>query len=444
MRKLLPLFLFLFVIVTETKADCNPAFTVSVNQNTVTVQAINNGPHLLHNWIFSGAWLNGPSASFTYCLAGTYSISHWVYDSLNNCQDSTRQTVVIAQSINLSVSFTVTRDNAHPDQCVFQSTSTTNGGQIDLYTWTLDGYIIYTGSNPSFAYPVYEGSHDICLYVRTVAGCYAYRCDTINVPRPPCNLTASFTYAAPSHPRQINFIAAPASTTFIYQWFFGDGYGSYQQNPIHTYSQPGNYDVILRIYDPVHTCFDTAIQNITIHGTPADSCTASFTYSADSSHPNQVHFTAGSNQTITSQTWIIYGVPGPYDSIIIHSNDPGYTFSDTGYYYVCLYITTNTGCTRAYCEHVGIYSMGGRTANRLPSFPNPATTMVSLRIKLDRPEIFRVTVYNLSGYTVYQTQRQGMTGSNEIAIPVQQLNSGQYFIDIQYGDQRKRSIFQKL
>ena len=445
MQKSLLLVLILFLINKETRADCNPAFTATVQQATVHVQAVNTAPHLLHRWNFNGALIYGSSASFTYSAPGTYSIVHRVMDSLGSCEDSVVQTVTINFQNTCAASFTATRDSSQPNRYYFSSTSVATGTSISSYYWVLNGSTPMSYSQ-SFSYTLPAGLNTICLYIGTTGGCTSSSCDSIMVTAADtCNLMASFTAtASSSNPRQISFMANPSSNTSLYNWSFGDGYSSLQQNPIHTYAQAGAYGVRLRIYDPVHGCFDTIIQNMVVYGLPSDSCTASFTYTADSSHPNQVHFTAASNQTITSQLWQIDHWTDPNDSIFMTTNNPTYTFTDTGYYQICLYITTNTGCTKLYCNGIYINNVGARIANTIPSFPNPATSSISLRVKLTEANSIGITVYNLSGYAVYKMQKHGVAGTNELTIPVQQLKSGQYFIDIKYGDQQKRSIFQKL
>ncbi|HLG40628.1 MAG TPA: T9SS type A sorting domain-containing protein, partial [Chitinophagaceae bacterium] len=132
------------------------------------------------------------------------------------------------------------------------------------------------------------------------------------------------------------------------------------------------------------------------------------------------------------------------DSVFLTINNPTYTFTDTGYYWICLYITTNTGCTGTYCNYIYIDSIGNMPDGRIPSYPNPAASTVSLKLKLEQQAKFSVTVYNMSGNVAYRMETQGHAGINQINIPVSQLNTGQYFIDIQYGNQRKRSTFQKF
>ncbi len=444
MRRIVPLFPILFVLIAkESKADCNPAFTFNVQGATVSVQASNTAPNLRHEWRFP-SWLYGTTATYTYNVPGTYYLVHVVTDSLTGCADSARQLVTVTFPVNCAVSFTATRDSFQLRKYNFHSTSTNTGGSIFYYSWEMDDSPIGYGANLTYTLPV--GTHNICLTIITTANCTSSSCQAITIlSTDTCNWAASFTtVASPSNPRQVTFNPTPSLDRMRFNWNFGDSYTSSQKTPVHNYAHAGNYNVRLAIIDTLIGCLDTIVQPLEVHGLPSDSCTVYYIYRIDSTHPGNVIFTAYSNQTITSQTWWINQWSNPYDSIFIHTNNPTYTFTDTGYYQACLYITTVTGCTRSYCQGFYLNNVGGNAGNRVPSYPNPARNSVSFRVNLPVADRIGVTVYNLSGYAVYKTQKQGTTGTNEVTIPVQQLNVGQYLIDITYGDQLKRSIFQKL
>jgi Secretion system C-terminal sorting domain len=152
---------------------------------------------------------------------------------------------------------------------------------------------------------------------------------------------------------------------------------------------------------------------------------------------------------IVSQAWTIYKTiynPGDTFNNIIRLNtfNPVYNFKDTGSYWICLTLTTNTGCTRSYCNNVYVNSVNGKEAGRITSYPNPAVNQVKLILEMNSSSTIYLQVRNLFGNMVLSTKRTGIRGNNQITIPVQQLITGQYFIDIQFGNERKRSIFQKL
>jgi len=64
-------------------------------------------------------------------------------------------------------------------------------------------------------------------------------------------------------------------------------------------------------------------------------------------------------------------------------------------------------------------------------------------VNLDAPQTITYRVFDVNGNTMYQSQVAGIAGINVLTAPVQQLRSGQYFTEIIYGNNRKRSIFIK-
>lgn len=121
-------------------------------------------------------------------------------------------------------------------------------------------------------------------------------------------------------------------------WNFGDGQISNQQNPSHTYSQPGDYVVSLT---GVNTggCKD-AVQDLTVH--VADPGQADFV--SDPSFPSElylpsglVHFTDRSRGAVQ---WAWEFGDGGKDL----KPNPSHNYQSAGEYYATLTITTEEGC----------------------------------------------------------------------------------------------------
>ena len=446
MRKIIPVILILFFNSSNVKAQCNAAFTSSVTGATAQFHATNTTVTLFHSWRFGdGSFGNGINTSHTYTAPGTYSVVHIVNDSLNNCRDSISQNIIISFPVSCNSSFTAARDSFLFNHYHFSSTSQISGGTIQSYNWTVNG--VSVSSAPAFVYTFTAGTYSVCLAIATTAGCTSSSCQSITVTNSSaCNLTASFTTTASStNPKQVSFSPAPSSSQMRYQWNFGDAQTSSLKNPVHVYNSAGTYNVLLKIVDTVSGCYDSVRQNLQVNGSPSDSCTTSFTYSVNPSQQNQLSFTGTSNQTIFSQTWIITGKDSLHNAVLTTTN-PTYLFPDTGFYNVCLQTLTNSGCRKSHCQQIRINSTGQRASNLISSFPNPVngSSSVNLRLNMDRSGRIAVTIYNTRGNAIYTAGQTGVPGLNQVTVPVTTLQPGQYFIDIQYGNERKRSIFQKL
>jgi hypothetical protein len=176
---------------------------------------------------------------------------------------------------------------------------------------------------------------------------------------------------------------------------------------------------------------------------PPDTCTIDFTAVRKDHKPNQYVFTVIDGSNYDPISWTIVGpdslFAGPY-----HGPSFSYTFPDTGYYAV--YVTGNkrAGCFVSNGQYIHIDSIPGPQGNYITSYPNPATTQVSLSVTLDQYTTIEIRVYNSMGGQVLSRNLSGYPGVNQITLPIATLPIGVYYIELQYGGTILRSKVQKL
>ncbi|GAC1589030.1 MAG: hypothetical protein NVS3B8_02910 [Chitinophagaceae bacterium] len=123
-----------------------------------------------------------------------------------------------------------------------------------------------------------------------------------------------------------------------WEWDLGDGTLSTQQNPVHVYTSPGNYNVILRITNTAG-CVTTLskAQYIKIKdGVKAD---FSYTGSSQCTPPSIVHFLNKSTGTGTlSYQWFF----GDGNTAVLQN--PANTYKAAGLYSLQLIVKNNAGC----------------------------------------------------------------------------------------------------
>lgn len=426
-------------IFVDSTSGCtiDASFTKNVSDATVELQGV-NASNVYHHWKFGDGhqgW--GAYTTHTYAASGTYTIRHYVTDSVNNCTDSSQQTITITLPPTCQASF-YKKDTVQPDYYYFASTSTATGGSINSYTWTINGDTVSTYS--VFASVLQPGWNYICLTITTTAGCSSTACDSVLIDGDSCDVDADFTYIV--NGAQVQLQASDASPNLYHYWILGDGNQAAGPNVSHTYPAPGVYTVRHFVTDTINNCSDSVYKLITI--TLPDTCTASFV-SFDSTGNIKVFYSTSTSPgaSITSWTWTING-----DTV---SAAPVFdTILSPGGYQVCLTIGTNKGCTASVCDSIFVSSndssfRSGPAATLVTSYPNPTQSHeVKVALPLLQPAMVSITVYNAYGNVVYRQQRAFGAGDNRISIPVTGLKQGQYFIDIQYGNTRKRSVFQKM
>ncbi|WEK37625.1 MAG: PKD domain-containing protein [Candidatus Pseudobacter hemicellulosilyticus] len=180
---------------------------------------------------------------------------------------------------------------------------------------------------------------------------------------PTVNFSASSTTGC--YPQAIKFTDAsdPGSgNTVSWQWDFGDGTFSSDQNPEHTYRNAGNFNVSLRIRNS-NGCEKTLTQTNYIslqEGVKAD---FSFSTPNNCKPPAQIKFTNRSTGTGTLTYEWQFG-----DGNTSTDPSPTHSYAATGSYTVKLYVRNSTGCVDSLIKTNAI-NIGTVTSN----FSAPAT-----------------------------------------------------------------------
>ncbi len=148
----------------------------------------------------------------------------------------------------------------------FTDSSTTTYDNICIWRWDFGDGTYSTEQNPSHIYN-YEGTYQASLEVETDGGCTNNNTSSplvINVfPNPTADfLTNKDVYFLPNDPV---ICINNSSGAIAYEWNFGDGTMSTQENPSHSYDVLGTYPIILVAFNE-HNCTDTAIRIIVVSG----------------------------------------------------------------------------------------------------------------------------------------------------------------------------------
>jgi PKD repeat protein len=243
----------------------------------------------------------------------------------------------------------------------FDMSSSANG--IASWYWDFGDGTSSTLQNPTHGYiNLMPGIYPVCLTITTLSGCTSTFCDTIFVGIIPNNCMANFTYYIDPNtvnPNILNFVDASTSTGFSissWLWDFGDGTTSTMQNPTHTFSGQGTYNVCLTIMSYSSNgnilCTSTNCEIITI-GNPQN-CQADFYYYIDSttSNPNTVNFVDMSIPANNTISWQWYFGDNTSSTL----QNPVHTYSSSGPFSVCLTITAASSsgiiCTSTFCDTI--------------------------------------------------------------------------------------------
>lgn len=291
----------------------------------------------VYEWFFGdGNISNQPTVSHTYTNAGTYTA---VLAVNNGCSyDTAEVTITVFEAPNLS--FTPSTNNVCGNLPItFNNTST----GVANSQWNFGDGNFSNIFSPSHVFGS-TGTYTVSLSaVSTTNGC----ADTIStaiaiLPTPELNITLP-----------VGLTCAPYTTQFInnsvnanfYSWNFGDGNTGVGANPIHTYPNPGVYNVLV-IGQNNSGCADTAIVPITLFPGPqasfvlpaASVCAAAAVVNIINTSSGAIgyNWNLGNGQTSTN-------------------NNPSVTYNNTGSYTITLIASNQLGCSDTASQTFNVY-----------------------------------------------------------------------------------------
>ncbi|MDD3685269.1 MAG: PKD domain-containing protein, partial [Bacteroidales bacterium] len=149
-----------------------------------------------------------------------------------------------------------------------------------------------------------------------------------------------------------------------YHWDFGDGYQSSEQNPSHTYTEPGVYDVSLYINTPVGMQYETKLAYISVYGSDIGSMACSAEVNSDRTITVYADISSSYADLISEYRFAIDFGNGDVEIVegISNSVQVTYTYNDYGIYTPEVFAdvffssggeTFSTGCV---CNSVELYN----------------------------------------------------------------------------------------
>ena len=228
----------------------------------------------------------------------------------------------------------------------FHNTSSNAGGST-YWFWNFGDGSSSTAQNPVHTYSA-SGQYSVTLIVGNSYGCYDTTGMLIDVNDP---VNADFQYNNVCLGTPVNFTNTSTITQGNltgFQWFFGNGATSSQNNPSYTYTAAGTYSVML-IASSNKGCTDTAIKVVNVYPVPA----VSFS-STNVCEGNPLTFTSSAtvpNGNIVSYQWNFGN--GQTSAV----QNPTYLYPLAGNYAVSLTVFSNNNCAATYSSIVSVFPL---------------------------------------------------------------------------------------
>ncbi|MEP7263734.1 MAG: PKD domain-containing protein [Bacteroidota bacterium] len=239
---------FCSTITVGNTVGCNAQFGVQNVQLAYTFYA-SSSAGMSHYWNFGDGTISySASPTHTYAGAGTYQVCHTITDSINQCNDTWCDTIIISVA-GCTVNYTYTTDSTGT-LLTFSGSST---GVQGIYQWSFGDGTGGQGASITHQF-INPGAYIICLSVMASpnGGVLCSFCDSVIVGSANVCVPVFYTYPDSNviGNGNLNFgIYNPCGGT-QYVWTFGDGTTGSGSSPVHNYSDSGWYNVCVTAFTP--------------------------------------------------------------------------------------------------------------------------------------------------------------------------------------------------
>ncbi len=224
-----------------------------------------------------------------------------------------------------------------PDLTICEGTPTTIG-IADLPTYSYSWNTVALDTNEISI----STAGDYILEVTTACGTSI---DTVIVDTT-VGPTADFTSTQGATKFDYTFTNASTGSGLTYDWDFGDGSVSTDENPVHTYSSINQYTVTLTVTD---SCGNTSVFTDAVD-IPCDAIAVDFSSQADAGNPLEITFTDLSSGDIETWDWDFD------DGNSSTAENPTHTYAADGTYSVTLTVTDSCGNVESLTQDVVVDS----------------------------------------------------------------------------------------
>jgi PKD repeat protein len=322
-------------------ANCQASFTYTLDSTGYGVILTNTsvGNFTSVQWSFGdGTGSSAMNPVHYYNMNGQVTICLTIFDAIGTCQSTDCQVITIGTGVPCNAYFStqISAMNAY----FYGSLS---GSATATYSWDFGDGAVGTGPTPQHAYTT-AGTYNVC--VTAVDGtCSSTYCANVTVASPP-SCTSNFSFTVSGTTVSFNDLSTGSGQAWV--WDFGDGTTSSLQNPVHTYTTSGIYQVCLTIGNVI-SCYDTYCTTVAV-GPNTGGCNAQFGY-----QNVQMNYYFASSFAAT-HSWD-FG-----DGTTSFTANPSHTYGGPGTYVVC-HTVTDSGCTDTFCDTIYISSGGNCTVS---------------------------------------------------------------------------------
>lgn len=394
---------------------------------TFTATAQNVGPTPTYQWSINGNPAGGNTPVFsTSLLQNGDAVSCEITSSLGCATGETAMSNSISVNVIAPPQITCSADSFVSGQPTYFQVEVTSGGLAPFeYYWSFGDGLLGFGETVEH---IYQDAH---AYTATVdvhdsLGC-SVSCQTNVIISP--SISADFSVDALNGcaPLEVQFTNLSENAVTNY-WNFGDGNGSNQESPTHTYQTAGTYDVSLWIYSGNGNDSLSVNQQIVVNPSPVANF---YSYEIDPLEGSDtVHF---ADNSLFADSWLWdFGDPGSGAANSSTEQSPVHVYTSNGAYDVTLIVTNSFGCadtiTQTSRVNVGIEDLS--SVIQMSMYPNPASSWIDVKIHSKADMAVEQSIIDASGKVVKTERLNLISGENRFRFDITQLSVGSYVMQL--------------
>jgi PKD repeat protein len=335
-------------VMISQQMPCSAYFNhVEISAQPYTYQFVDLSVGNVENrlWDFGdGKSTNLPNPVHSYYQNGEFEVCLTVTNEDGSCYDEFCKIIYVGTTPDCTAEFVYLQS---PDDPFKYSFSDISMGDANTWYWDFGDGNSSSDQNPEHTFTE-EGFYLVCLSISDSSGsCEDRTCYGVMVTGEfPCQADFDYTIA-PEDPLSVQFTDASSGTVGFRLWDFGDGNLAMEQNPLHTYTTGGIYNVCLHVLDFNFNYTDEICKTVGVNYDP--DCEAGFTFLPSANDPFSFQFTDQSTGNLVGWFWD-FG-----DGNTSTLQNPAHTFGSEGSYSVCLTVTNFWGnCEDVFCSDIVI------------------------------------------------------------------------------------------
>ena len=399
-----------------------------LNEATFTAAAQNLGPTPTFEWQINGVAAGNNAPVFTTAqLVDNAEVTCLVTSSFGCATGETALSNGITVHVVPPVVITCQADSFESGLPTYFEAAIVSGGLPPYsYRWSFGDGTLGAGETVAHIYQN-AGNYTATVEVSDSLGC-STSCQTSMIISPTLSADFSVDTVVGCSPFEVSFTNLSVNGVTHY-WNFGDGNGSNETSPVHSYLAAGTYDVYMWAYSG--TGLDSAFVTSQIVVNPTPVANFQMYILNPTTGSDSVQF---ADNSLFADSWLWnFGDPASGAQNTSMLQNPLHVYGANSTYDVSLTVSNSFGCSdfirNSTSVNVGIGELS--TDFNFTLYPSPADHVLQLEFELTESASYLLSIVDMTGRELKSTSYSGEMGMNNPTISVADLSNGLYMFRLQ-------------